>query len=134
MRCIGLFSALVLAVASLTGCGQSGPKQAPIAAPAEKVAKLPADEVETVEVDVEANPQEEAATESDKPAAGADENKSDAPATDTAGAEAEPEKPAEPQKPRPSVFLRLVTQPVQDAMQANLESVTAGAGGLLPSP
>lgn len=137
MRWIGLGSALLLLTLFLNGCGQSGPKHVPLRQPSKPVAELPTDEVEAVDVEVDL--EQDTPAETDE--AAAEDNSDPSPTeTDTAEASSEntpastPETPAEPQKPRPSVFLKLLAQPVQEAVQGNLESVTSGAGGLLPSP
>ncbi|MBX3411437.1 MAG: hypothetical protein KF708_01875 [Pirellulales bacterium] len=131
MRSFGLACA-ALALLTLVGCGSSGPPKAPLGAPKKPVQKLPADEagaeVEAVAVEVE--------VEEEMPAEGASKEK---PAEEsTAAAEAKdestPDEPAPPQQPRPSVFLKLLAQPAQDAVQGNIETLTSGAGGLLPSP
>lgn len=138
MRWIGLGSAFLLLTLLTTGCGQSGPKHVPLAPLSKPDAKRPADEVEAVDVD-EVDVEQDMPTETDN--AAADTNPDQSPADDEPAEIASentpvetPDARAEPQKPRPSVFLKLLAQPVQEAVQGNLESVTSGAGGLLPSP
>jgi hypothetical protein len=131
MRSFGLACAVV-AVLALTGCGQSGPKRAPLAPPKKPLSKLPADEAGAATVEEVAVEVEESAT-SEAPAADATA------ATETGSAEtgdkpSTPAEPAAPAPPRPSVFLKLLAQPAQDAMKNNVESLTSGAGGLLPTP
>jgi len=131
MRSIRFSIIALMAACFFSGCYQSGPKQVPIAAPT--TTAPPAEEVEEeVEIDVggepasdEEMPEEGEAGENAEDATPNEEG--DAPA-DEAGKDEEADQPDEPKSARASVFLKLLAQPLQDVMQANIESLGQGAG------